>query len=99
MRSAGRAFGVVGIYSRQKQEWTAEQFRLADRAKADVYALSGGMAQRLMVARSIAHRPHILFLAAPTAGLDPESARAVLALMEGGAAPDWVGYCCASSAG
>ena len=26
----GRPFGVVGIYSRQKQEWTAEQFRLAE---------------------------------------------------------------------
>ena len=30
MRSEGRPFGVVGIYSRQKQEWTAEQFRLAE---------------------------------------------------------------------
>jgi len=30
MRSEGRAFGVVAIYSRQTQEWTAEQFRLAD---------------------------------------------------------------------
>ena len=26
----GRPFGVVGIYSRRKQEWTAEQFRLAE---------------------------------------------------------------------
>jgi PAS domain S-box-containing protein len=30
MRSDGRPFGVVGIYSHQKQEWTAEQFRLAE---------------------------------------------------------------------
>ena len=30
MRTEGRPFGVVGIYSRQKQEWTAEQFRLAE---------------------------------------------------------------------
>ena len=42
-------------------------------AKASVYALSGGMAQRLMVARSIFHRPAVLFLDEPTSGLDPQS--------------------------
>jgi ABC-2 type transport system ATP-binding protein len=50
-----------------------EIFRLADRADADVSTLSGGMAQRLMVARSIFHRPQTLFLDEPTSGLDPQS--------------------------
>ncbi len=56
--------------------------RLADRADAPVMALSGGMAQRLMVARAIMHRPQILFLDEPTAGLDPQSRIALWEIVE-----------------
>jgi ABC-2 type transport system ATP-binding protein len=68
-----RYFGMGKQEARSRATELLEQFRLADRAGADVYALSGGMAQRLMVARGIAHRPDILFLDEPTAGLDPQS--------------------------
>ena len=69
----GRYFGMGPRESRRATNDLLDQFRLADRAKAEVEQLSGGMAQRLMVARAIMHRPQILFLDEPTAGLDPQS--------------------------
>ncbi|MGP0026448.1 MAG: ATP-binding cassette domain-containing protein [Streptosporangiaceae bacterium] len=69
----GRLFGMGAKVSRRTADKLLEQFQLSKWAKASVYALSGGMAQRLMVARAIFHRPAVLFLDEPTAGLDPQS--------------------------
>ena len=69
----GRLFGIGSKQSRLITDELLEQFQLTKWAQASVYALSGGMAQRLMVARAIFHRPAVLFLDEPTAGLDPQS--------------------------
>jgi ABC-2 type transport system ATP-binding protein len=69
----GRFFGMSNATARTEADRLLQQFRLAERGKEPVAALSGGMAQRLMVARAIMHRPATLFLDEPTAGLDPQS--------------------------
>ena len=69
----GRLFGINAKDSRRRADELLERFSLSKWTKASVYALSGGMAQRLMVARAIFHRPAVLFLDEPTAGLDPQS--------------------------
>ena len=58
-------------------------FRLSERAGAFPDELSGGMAQRVQVARAIAHNPSVLFLDEPTAGLDPQSRLALWEMIEG----------------
>jgi ABC-2 type transport system ATP-binding protein len=69
----GRLFGIPAAESRREADRLLEQFQLDRWGKASVFALSGGMAQRLMMARSMFHRPAVLFLDEPTAGLDPQS--------------------------
>src|ERR1700761_441782 len=77
----GRLFGIGARESRRIADELLEQFQLSRWANASVYALSGGMAQRLMVARAIFHRPAVLFLDEPTAGLDPQSRLALWDLL------------------
>src|SRR4051812_2190462 len=69
----GRFFGMSGSTARSEADRLLRQFRLPERGNEPVAALSGGMAQRLMVAGAIMHRPATLFLDEPTAGLDPQS--------------------------
>lgn len=79
----GRLFGISAKESRRRSDELLERFALSKWAKASIYALSGGMAQRLMVARAIFHRPAVLFMDEPTAGLDPQSRLALWDMLQG----------------
>jgi ABC-2 type transport system ATP-binding protein len=77
----GRLFGIDRRKSEQIADELLERFELTGKPSASIYELSGGMAQRLMVARAIFHRPAVLFLDEPTAGLDPQSRLALWDLL------------------
>ena len=67
--------GYYGLSRKQVKdqvEMLLSKLGLVDKRKAQAITLSGGMKRRLMIARALVHKPTLLFLDEPTAGVDIE---------------------------
>ena len=73
----GRLFGASATESVARAHMLLDKMELTEAKDRKLGAYSTGMRQRLSLARSMVHRPKILFLDEPTSGLDPESVHSV----------------------
>jgi ABC-2 type transport system ATP-binding protein len=65
----------AGLYGVKADTWISElleRMHLNDKADSNVRSLSGGMKRRLMVAQALVHKPGLIILDEPTAGVDVE---------------------------
>ncbi len=69
----GAYFGQPKAERERRADDLLEKFKLTDRATHMVRTFSGGMMQRLSIARAMMHDPEVLFLDEPSAGLDPQT--------------------------
>jgi ABC-2 type transport system ATP-binding protein len=66
-------FGIPPKEGATRADALLEKFKLTDRGTQLARGFSGGMMQRLSIARAMMHDPQILFLDEPSAGLDPQT--------------------------
>jgi len=78
----GRFYEVPKKLRLKRTKELLEKVNLENKADDLVATYSGGMRRRLDIARVLVHRPEILFLDEPTAGLDPQSRRAVWDMLQ-----------------
>lgn len=82
LRFFGRLYSLSGKELASRVEAVLEIVGLSERARDRVSEYSGGMKRRLNIAAGLLHRPRLLVLDEPTAGVDPQSRNAILENVE-----------------
>ena len=81
LRFFGRIYDVRGAELATRVEELLRFVGLQDRSDDRVATLSGGMKRRLNLAAALVHRPKLILLDEPTAGVDPQSREEILNLV------------------
>jgi len=74
----GKMYGLRGARLRQRVNAVLGLIGLSDRANGRVGTFSGGMKRRVNIGVALLHKPQVLYMDEPTAGIDPQSRRNIL---------------------
>jgi ABC-2 type transport system ATP-binding protein len=74
----GKMYGLRGAALKARVDEVLEVIGLTDRAKDYIKKYSGGMKRRVNIGIALLHKPQVIYMDEPTAGIDPQSRRSIL---------------------